>query len=143
MRTVFLSDISVACSSKSVWVSDEATSTRVPLASGAFSAPLLLASLGASSSFEVVAGAGLSEARTEAKAEAEAEAEVDAACELTLEVRRRPPVRDRLWTMVLRRLSSPSISFLPDKQKETVLKRDREVYGYREVYNLCQCFVHL
>lgn len=102
MRTVFLSDISVACSSKSVSESDEAT--------GTFSTPLPVESPGAPSSFEVAVGAELSETDTEA--------EPEAAHMLTLEVRCRPLVRDRFWTMVLRRLSSPSISFLTNKQTE-------------------------
>lgn len=106
MRTVFLSVISVACSSKSAWVSDEATSTWVPPASGAFSATPLLASPGAPSSFEVAA-----------ETASETDAEAEAARMLALEVRCRPPVMDRFRTMVLRRLSSPSISFLTNQQR--------------------------
>lgn len=80
MRTVFLSDISMDCSSEAV------------------SALLMVDSSRASFSFKAAAVAELSEA--------------EAAHRLTEVVSCRPPMRDRFWTVVLRRLSSPSISFL-------------------------------
>lgn len=80
MRRVFLSDISMDCSSDAV------------------SALLMVDSSRASFSFKVSAVAELSEA--------------EAAHRLTEVVSCRPPVRDRFWKVALRRLSSPSISFL-------------------------------
>lgn len=80
MRTVFLSDISMDCSSEAV------------------SALLMVDSSRASFSFKAAAVAELSEA--------------EAAHRLTEVESCRPPMRDRFWTVVLRRLSSPSISFL-------------------------------
>lgn len=83
MKMVFLSDVSVAWSSKS-GAASEATFARALLASRTFSPLLLFESLGALSNLWLAAD--------------------------TLECT--PPVTERFLTMVLRRLSSPSISFL-------------------------------
>lgn len=117
MRTVLRSVLLVACSSKllSVWVSDEATSTRLP--PGAFSSLRLLVLLRDASTFE----AGASEGKAP-------------------EVRQRPPVRVWLRTVVLRRLSSPSISFLGSK---VTLNAAHKAENYGLCFFKCHIFLQL
>lgn len=94
MKTVFLSDVSVAWSKSGA--ASEATFARALLASRTFSPLLLFKPMAALLTLWVAAGAGLSDTEPVAAH--------------TLEYT--PPVTERCWTMVLRRLSSPSISFL-------------------------------
>lgn len=102
MRTVFLLDITVACFSKlpSAWMSDEAAAIQP--APAALSVLLPLVSLKDPPSFEGAERAHL----------------------LSLEGSCKPPVKERFWTMVPNRLSSPSISFLTHKHTKKERKTD-------------------
>lgn len=61
------------------------------------------------------------------------ESEIAPAHMLTLAARGRAPVILRVWTMLLRRLSSPSISFLTNKQGG--------VWSFNKLYIINNCFL--
>lgn len=125
MRTVFLLDITVACFSKlpSAWMSDEAAAIRP--APAALSVLLPLVSLKDPPSFEGAERAHL----------------------LSLEGSCKPPVKERFWTMVPNRLSSPSISFLTHKhtkkRKENWWQFEPKFYRFTSIWSVARFSFHI